>query len=138
MNSNLSGRIQCLMYKIIYQSIDMWVISAPVTLPIYMTMVEFIEREFVTEGFISCSNGTMNMCVVCEPEQDVVSWWPTYPVKQIKDDTDIDQPVTLEACMLVSMAKCDMIQTKNLKNMRRRIATRMGVEISDVSVVVDE
>ena len=80
-------------------------------------------RDFVSEGFICSSGGAIHLCcIISDPEQDVAQWWPMYSVKRISEDLDVDQPVILEACMLISMSGCDLIQTKNLKNTRNRLA----------------
>ena len=59
-------------------------------------------------------------------ELDVASWFPMYTVKRFDDDAvALDQPLTIDGCMLMGMSTCDLVHTKNLKNTRSRLCRRL-------------
>jgi len=47
-------------------------------------------------------------------------------VKRFDDDAvALDQPLTIDGCMLMGMSTCDLVHTKNLKNTRSRLCRRL-------------
>ncbi|CAB9500263.1 expressed unknown protein [Seminavis robusta] len=118
------------------------VTSLCATLADYATMVEFMKREFVTEAFVAYHHRHRYLqfcCLIHEDEEvNVRSWFPNYTVQEFDDDNiELDQPVTIQSCMLISMSNCDLIQTKNLKNTRLRICERLGLSIPAASTIVE-
>lgn len=122
----------------------MWVITAAnVTLSDYVTMVEFMAKDFVAEAFTvyNHTQGTMQMCFLISEGKEIdvqTDWFPLYAVNYFDDNSGaLDQPLSLEGCMLISMSGCDLIHTKNLRNTRSRIATRLTLTLPDEAVVVE-
>ena len=121
----------------------MWVVSVEnATLSDYMAMMDFMQREFVTEAFtvFSQSSKRMQMCSLIheDEEVDVKSWFSKYVVDYFDDRAaELDQPLTIEACMLLSMSEADLIHTKNLRNTRSRLCDRLGITLPALSVVVE-
>ena len=107
-----------------------------------MAFVKFLEREFVIEGFITfcCNQGLLHLyCVIDEDEEvNVKSWFPNCQVEHFDDaNIELDQPTSLEGCMLISMHNSDLIQTKNLKNTRMRLCERLVIGVSGTSAVLE-
>ena len=70
----------------------------------YLMFVKFLQREFVTEGFITFSSPSLQLCCEIDEDEevDVKSWFPNYPVDHFDNDsTELDQPLALESCMLI-------------------------------------
>ena len=121
----------------------MWIISSQCSsLPEYMAFVKFLKREFVIEGFITfcCNQGLLHLCCVIDEDEEVnvKSWFPNCQVEHFDDaNTELDQPTSLEGCMLISMHNSDLIQTKNLKNTRMRLCERLVIGVSGTSAVLE-
>jgi len=118
-----------------------WIVSARnASLADYMTMVSFMAKDFVTEAFATyChrNGGLLQLCFLLNEDVDVAKWFPIYSVEYCEWEGKCDQPVTIDGCMLLGMSTCDLIHTKNLKNMRSRLAVRLGL-VLDVTIVVDD
>ena len=105
--------------------------------------VKFLQREFVTEGFITFSSPrleSLQLCFVIDNDEEVniKSWFPNYPVDYFdNDNTQLDQPVALESCMLIAMSTSDLIHTKNLKNTRSHLSSRLGIDVESSSAVLE-
>ena len=124
----------------------MWVVNGPSqpSLADYMVMVNFMAEDFVDEAFTvyNHSRGVLQLCFLLDAEDgeefDSRLWFPMYNVKQYDDwHSKLDQKLAMDACMLMAMANCDLIQTKNLKNTRSHLCRRLGITVSDTSVVVE-
>ena len=122
----------------------MWVVtSLCATLSDYTTMVEFMRREFVTEAFVVYDHrrSHLQLCCLIDEDEEVNNashWFPHYTVHEFDDDiVELDQPLSIEGCMLISMSNSDLIHTKNLKNTRSHLCERLGLSIPATSTVLD-
>jgi hypothetical protein len=120
----------------------MWIVSgAAATLSDYVVMVAFMSRSFVDEAFIiyGQGGGLLQACLIMNEEVDVASWFPTYTATHFDDgDSALDQPLNIEACLLMGMSSSDLVHTKNLANTRSRLCKRLGLTMADTSVVIEE
>ena len=121
----------------------MWVVeSLCATVADYMAMVRFMRKPFVAEAFVTYSRRRqLQMCCLIHKDEEVNvrNWFPTYSVEEIDDDImELDQSASIEACMLIGLSGCDLIQTKNLKNTRLRLCERLDMTCPDASIVIEE
>ena len=75
-------------------------------------------------------------------EVNVKPWFPYFTVQEFDDEFDadtaaLDQPLSMEVCMLICLPSCDLMHTKNLKNTRSRLCDRLGLHGSVISPVVE-
>ena len=105
----------------------------------YLIVLDFMGQEFVTEGFIvyNTTLDCMQVCAIAGEDLDTKSWFPFYDVNHYSCK-GLDQPLSLEAIMMLGIKDCDMLHTKNLENTRRRLCDRLGKKIVDTSVVIEE
>ena len=123
----------------------MWVVTGLcATLSDYITMVEFMQREFVTEAFVVYDHkrGYLQLCCLINEDEEVNSashWFPNnYNIQEFDDDiAELDQPLSIESCMLISIANSDLIHTKNLKNTRSCLCECLGLTIPAAARVID-
>ena len=122
----------------------MWVVtSLCATLSDYTTMVEFMRREFVTEAFVVYDHkqSHLQLCCLIDEDEEVNNashWFPNYTVQEFDDDiVELDQPLSMEGCMLISMSNSDLIHTKNLKNTRSRLCERLGLTVPAIATVLE-
>ena len=57
-------------------------------------------------------------CLIDEDEEvnNPSHWFPNYTIQEFDDDiAELDQTLSIEGCMLISMSNSDLIRTKNLK-----------------------
>ena len=123
----------------------MWVVTGLcATLSDYITMVEFMRREFVTEAFVVYDHkqSHLQLCCLINKDEEVNSashWFPNnYIIQEFDDDiAELDQPLSIESCMLISITNSDLIHTKNLKNTRSRLCERLGLTIPAIATILD-
>ena len=122
----------------------MWVVtSLCATLSDYTTMVEFMWWEFVTEACVVYDHRRSYLqlyCLIDEDEEvnNASHWFPHYTLQEFDDDiVELDQPLSIEGCMLISISSSDLIHTKNLKNTRSRLCERLGLTIPAIATVLD-
>ena len=122
--------------------LNMWVVSRrDATLSDYLAMVVFMSEEFVSEAFVIYSHAQtmIQLCfqAIGDDELDVASWFPTYNVVNY-NYFKLDQPLTIEGCMLMGMTMCDLVHTKNLSNTRGRLGRQLGLTMTETSVLVEK
>ena len=96
----------------------------------------------MTEAFVAYIHGRnlIQLCCLIHRDEEVKlrTWFPSYTVDEFDDNpTELDQPLTLEGCMLISLSSCDLVHTKNLKNTRSRLCDRLGLIIPAMSTVLE-
>ena len=73
--------------------------------------------------------GYLQLCCLIDEDEEVNNashWFPNYTVQEFDDDiAELDQPLSIEGCMLISMSNSDLIHTKNLKNTRSFFASAL-------------
>jgi hypothetical protein len=122
----------------------MWLVSCKDgALADYLVCLTFMKRPFVSEAFVvySHSRRSLQLCLVLDPDEeiDIQSWFPSFTVHYFDDDdTSLDQPLTIDACMLMSMSSSELVHTKNLSSMRSRLCKRLGLTIRDTCTVLEE
>lgn len=110
----------------------MWVVtSLCATLSDYVTMVEFMQHESVTEAFVACDHrrNLLQLCCLMHEDEEVnmKSWFPSYAIQEFDNDTvELDQPLSIEGCVLISTSNSSLVHAKNLANTRLRLCDKLG------------
>ena len=122
----------------------MWIVtSVSADLSDYTTMLEFLQKKFITEGFLAYSHrqSLIQLCFLIDEDENSIhpkTWFPSHNIREFDDDCiELDQAISLESCMLISLSSCDIVHTKNLKNTKMRLCERLGLEIDTTSAVIE-
>lgn len=120
----------------------MWIVnSSQAALADYIVMLNYMKEEFVDEAFVSYNHthGLMQLCLLVHEDEeiDIKHWFPMHAVAHYEDKIELDQPLTIEACMLMGLTNSDLVHTKNLENTRSRLCRVLGIAVSATSVVVE-
>ena len=122
-----------------------YIFACKANLSDYLTLADFMAKNDVDNGFLIMDRATHIACLGVQLDEDsdinpadMLPQHTTVMAGVLEGDDKLDQPFGIEEGLFMSMLSCDLVQTKNLADVRSSFARRLGIKLEPDRVIVNK